>query len=142
MLMRFDPFRDLDRLTQQLAGGWSPAMPMDAYRHADEVVTSFDIPGVDPASIEVTVDRNVLSVSAERQWHPAEGTEVLLSERPQGKVSRQVFLGDSLDTEHIEAHYADGVLTVRIPVAAHAKQRRIEVAAGTKSSELPVGAAA
>src|SRR5579871_1983119 len=125
MLMRFDPFRDIDRLTQQLWNGTQGSrvagMPMDAYREGDHVTAHFDLPGVDPASIELTVDRNVLTVKAERRWARAEGTEVVVSERQQGTFTRQLFLGDSLDPDRIEANYEHGVLTVRIPVAEQAK---------------------
>ena|SRR5579871_3546227 len=134
MLMRFDPFRDLDRLTQQLWGGTPGTrlngMPMDAYREGDHFTVHFDLPGVDPSSIELTVDRNVLTVKAERKWSRSEGTEVVASERQQGTFSRQLFLGESLDADRIEANYDQGVLTVRIPVAEAAKPRRIEVGGG------------
>jgi len=142
MLMRFDPFRDLDRLTQQLWGGAAQAMPMDAYRSADEVVARFDLPGVDPGSIEVTVDDNVLTVSAERGPDPADGAEVLVAERPHGRTTRQVHLGNSLDTEHVEAQYDSGVLTVRVPIAAHAKARRVAISTGQPQSAITAGAAA
>jgi HSP20 family protein len=93
-------------------------MPMDAYRHDDRFVVNFEVPGVDPSSIELTVEKNVLTVSAERRWEPAEGDQVLVSERPQGSFSRQLFLGESLDADRIEANYDHGVLTVSIPVAS------------------------
>jgi HSP20 family protein len=126
--MRFDPFRELDRLTQQMWGGSRASlMPMDAYRHGDQFVAHFDLPGVDPASIEVTVEQNVLCVRAERSWGKAEGDEILVSERPQGCFSRQLFLGEGLDTEHIQASYDNGVLTVRVPVAEAARARRVEI---------------
>ena len=131
MLMRFDPFREFDRVTQQLLSGARPAvMPMDAYRHGEEFVVNFDLPGVDPGSIDLTVEKNVLTVSAQRGWQPAEGEEVLASERPQGTFSRQLFLGESLDTEHISAAYNNGVLTLTIPVAEAAKPRKVEIASG------------
>lgn len=142
MLMRFDPFRDLDRLTQQLWGGGALAMPMDAYRSGDEVVATFDLPGVDPESIELTVDGKVLTVSAERHADPGEGAEVLVAERPHGRSTRQVHLGDSLDTERVEARYDDGVLTVRVPVAAHAKARRVAISAGDRQGAITAGTAA
>ena len=138
MLMRFDPFRDLDRLTQQLWGttGTRPAgMPMDAYRDGDHVTVHFDLPGVDPASVELTVDRNVLTVRAERRWARGEGVEVVASERAQGTFTRQLFLGDSLDPDRIEATYEQGVLTVRIPVAEQAKPRRIEVTGAPRGQQ-------
>lgn len=134
MLMRFDPFRELDRLAQQLTttngSGRHPGMPIDGYRHGDRFVLHFDLPGVDPSTIEVTVEKNVLAVSAERDWHREEGTEVLVSERPHGRFTRQLFLGENLDTDRIEASYDAGVLTLTIPVAEQAKPRRVEVNAG------------
>ena len=133
MLMRFDPFRELDRLTQQAFGSnpMRPAvMPMDAYRHGDKFVVHFDLPGVNPDSIDLTVEKNVLTVSAERSWQPADGQEVVASERPQGKFSRQLFLGESLDAEHIEAGYDNGVLTITVPVAEQAKPRKVQISAG------------
>jgi HSP20 family protein len=131
MLMRFDPFRELDRVTQQLwTGARPPVMPMDAYRHGEEFVVQFDLPGVDPDSIDLTVEKNVLTVSAQRSWQPQEGDQVVASERPQGSFSRQLFLGESLDSDHISAGYANGVLTVTIPVAEAAKPRKVEITSG------------
>ena len=132
MLMRFDPFRELDRLAQQTLGGQAASgrwtgMPMDGYRHGDHFTLHFDLPGIDPGSIDLTVEKNVLTVTAERRWQPEEGMEVLVSERPQGQFSRQLFLGDSLDADRIEASYDAGVLTVHIPVAEQAKPRKVEV---------------
>ncbi|MEV4317026.1 Hsp20/alpha crystallin family protein [Actinocrispum sp. NPDC049592] len=133
MLMRTDPFRELDRLTQQFfqpAGTWSrPAsMPMDAYRQGDDFVVHFDLPGVDPDAVEVDVERNVLTVKAERRPAHTGDVQLQVSERPLGVFSRQLFLGESLDTDHIKASYDTGVLTLRIPVAERAKPRRIEIA--------------
>lgn len=139
MLMRTDPFRELDRIAQAFSaptGTWSrpAAMPMDAWRNGDEFVACFDLPGVAAESIELDVERNVLTVKAERRPLEA-GTEMQVSERPLGVFSRQLFLGEALDTERISATYDAGVLTLRIPVAEKAKPRRISVAAadnGTK----------
>ena len=137
MLMRTDPFRELDRLTQQVFGGqqgtWSrpAAMPMEAYRQDGQFVVAFDLPGVDPSSIELNVERNVLTVKAERRPTHGEGVETVVAERPYGAFSRQLFLGESLDSERIEAHYDAGVLTLHIPVAEQAKPRKIEITAGT-----------
>ena len=103
---------------------------MDADRRDDEFVVHFDVPGVDPDSIDLTVEPNVLTVSATRAWQWGDGTDVLASGRPQGAFSRQLFLGDSLDLEHVDASYDSGGLTVRIPVADEAKPRKVEVAAG------------
>jgi len=134
MLMRTDPFRELDRLTQQVfgnhAGTWSrpTAMPMDAYRAGDTFVVVFDLPGVDPAAIDLDVERNVLTVKAER--HPArmdQHVEMQVAERPLGVFSRQLFLGDTLDAERIDASYEAGVLTLRIPIAERAKPRKITI---------------
>lgn len=134
MLMRFDPFRDLDRLTQNL---WSNenrrfnGVPMDAYRKGHEFLVHFDVPGIDPNTIELTVEKNVLTVSAERtrQWGE-DVDEVVVSERPVGSFSRQLFLGETLDTEHIQASCENGVLTLRIPVAEAAKPRKVSISAG------------
>ena len=118
MLMRTDPFRDLDRLTEQV-WGWNgrsrPAsMPIDAYRRGDSFVVQFDIPGVDSESIELTVEQNVLTLKAERSRPVSEGDEVIMSERPWGTFTRQLFLGETLDTDHIDAHYEAGVLTLKV----------------------------
>jgi len=128
MLMRTDPFRDLDRLTQQVFGTTArPAlMAMDAWREQDRFIVEFDLPGIDVNSIDLDVERNVLTVRADR---PArEGVEELVAaERPRGVFSRQLMLGDNLDTEQIEASYEGGVLRLEIPVAEKAKPRKIEV---------------
>ena len=140
-LLRTDPFRDFDRLAQQMWGvGNGPralAMPMDAYRKGDSFLIQFDLPGIDAESIDLTVEDNVLTVKAERAA-PAmsEGVEKLVGERLYGTFTRQVFLGDNLDTEHIEAEYQAGVLNLSIPVAAHAKPRRIPVSQHNDKEEL------
>jgi HSP20 family protein len=135
MLMRTDPFRELDRLTQQVFGNapgtWSrpTAMPMDAYRAGDQFVVAFDLPGVSPDAIDLDVERNVLTVKAERRpTAPGEHVEFQVAERPLGVFSRQLFLGDTLDVDHIDATYEAGVLTLRIPVAEQAKPRKIAIA--------------
>jgi HSP20 family protein len=138
MLMRFDPFREFDRVTQHLAGSRNQWMPMDAYRKDDRVYVHFDLPGVDPESIELTVERNALSVSAERSWYYTDSTDVLASERPQGKVSRQLFLGENLDLDHLEANYDRGVLTITIPVAEKAKPRKVQVGSGDAKKAITV----
>jgi HSP20 family protein len=134
MLMRTDPFQVLDRWTQQVLGqqgGSRPVgMPMDAYRQGDEFVVAFDLPGVDPASIDLSVERNALTVRAERQVGRPEDAEVLVAERPYGVFSRQLLLGDALDAEAATADYTAGVLTLHIPVAAQATPRKIEIQAG------------
>ncbi|MEU5597286.1 Hsp20/alpha crystallin family protein [Streptomyces sp. NPDC020298] len=132
MLMRTDPFRELDRLAQQVLGSDArpSAMAMDAYRSGDDFLVHFDLPGVDPETIELDVERNVLNVRAERRSPAPEGAELLVAERPTGSFTRQLFLGDTLDTERIDASYEAGVLTLRIPVAEQAKPRRIQITGG------------
>ncbi|MCU1369524.1 MAG: heat shock protein Hsp20 [Ilumatobacteraceae bacterium] len=129
MLMRTDPFRELDRLAQQAFGtpARPAAMPIDAYRRGDEFVVELDLPGVDPDSIDLTVERNVLAVHAERRRTSGDSVELLVGERPHGTFSRQLFLGDSLDVTKIDADYTDGVLTLKLPVAERAKPRRVRV---------------
>lgn len=143
MLMRFDPFRELDRLTQ----GWGSAVrsaivPMDAYRQGDQFVVHFDLPGVDESSIDLTVEKNVLTVSASRQWQHGETEQVLVSERPQGTFTRQLFLGESLNVDGIQAGYDNGVLTVTIPVAEQAKPRKVEISAGGGQQAIEAGSQA
>lgn len=130
-VMRFDPFRDFDRLTEQMFGGSRGSaprsFPMDAYRRGDRFFVHLDLPGVDPDSIELTSEQNVLTIRAERRFEQSEDDEMLVSERLQGVFSRQLFVSDALDSDAIEAHYDNGVLTLEIPVAEQAKPRRIEI---------------
>ena len=132
MVMRFEPFRDFDRLTEELfhGGRVRPPMPMDAYRKGDDFIVHFDLPGVDSDSIDLTVEKNVLTVKAERRHELGDDVEVLISERPQGTYVRRVFLGEALDVDKLKAHYDTGVLTVTIPVAESAKPRKVEITAG------------
>ena len=129
MLMRTDPFRDLDRLAQQIVGTPSrpAAMPPDAFRDGDDFVVLFDLPGVATDSIDLTVEQNVLTVHAVRRRAGDGDVEMVVAERPQGTFSRQLFLGQTLDTDHIEAEYRDGVLQLRLPVAERAKPRKVEI---------------
>jgi HSP20 family protein len=129
MLMRTDPFRDLDRLTQQLLGTAArpAAMPMDAWRHGDSFYICLDLPGINPDSIDLTVEQNVLTVRADRAPVQADGAQVIVAERPSGTFTRQVFLGETLDADHITADYTAGVLTLTIPVHEDAKPRTIQV---------------
>ena len=129
MLMRTDPFRDLDRLAQQVLGTPSrpAAMPIDAYRQNDAFVVELDLPGVETDSIDLTVEKNVLTIHAERRRSIGDDTELVLGERPYGTFSRQLFLGESLDADQLSADYADGVLTLRVPIAERAKPRRVEI---------------
>ncbi len=132
MVMRFDPFRDLDRLAQQAFGGVVQvrSIPMDAYRRRDAVLLHFDLPGIDPNTIDLTVEQNVLTVTAERQYDRKEGDQIIAKERPVGAFERQMFLGEYLDPDRLQASYEQGVLTIQIPVAPEAKPRRIEIRAG------------
>jgi HSP20 family protein len=141
MLMRTGPFGELDQLTQQFLGqtGSSsrPAvMPMDAYRTGAEYVIKFDLPGVDPASIDLRVERNALTVKAERAQIPTDGIEWQVAERPRGVFSRQLFLGEALDTERIEAHYDAGVLSLHIPLAEQGKPHKIEITSSNGAKQV------
>ena len=131
MLMRTDPFRELDRLAQQVLGTAArpAAMPLDAWQEDQEFVVAFDLPGVKLDSLNLDVERNVLTVRAERPDPVGRNTELIASERPRGVFSRQLMLGDTLDTDNVKATYDAGVLTVRIPVAEKAKPRKIEIEA-------------
>lgn len=137
MLMRTDPFRELDRLAQQVLGTTArpAAMPMDAWQEGESFVVAFDLPGVDSNSIDLDVERNVLTVRAERSSSAPDGTELIAAERPRGVFSRQLILGDTLDTERVKANYDGGVLTLRIPIAEKAKPRRIEIESNGQSRE-------
>lgn len=143
MLMRTDPFREMDRIVQQLtgtSGTWSKpsAMPMDAYRDGDEYVIAFDLPGVSPEALEIDVERNMLTVKAERRpVAKADTVQVELAERPLGVFSRQVMLADTLDTERIQADYDAGVLTLRIPIAERAKPRRVSISRADDRQQIP-----
>jgi HSP20 family protein len=129
MLIRTDPFRELDRLASQVFGTTArpTAMPMDAWREGDRFIVEFDLPAVDPESVDVDVERNVLTVRAERRPQTDKDVELIAAERPRGIFSRQVILGDALDTDNIEAGYQAGVLRLTIPVAEKAKPRKIMI---------------
>ena len=142
MLLRTtDPFRDFDRLTQQIFGTTNrPAvMPMDAWREGDRFVIEFDLPGVAAESIDLDVERNVLTVRAERVARNGDW-EMLATERPRGVFSRQLVLGDNLDLDRIEAGYSDGVLRLLVPVAEKAKPRKIEVTTGSDTGRTAIEA--
>jgi HSP20 family protein len=142
MLMRTDPFRDLDRLTQQVFGSVArpTAMPMDAYRKGHEFYVHFDLPGVDPDSIDLTVEQNVLSVRAERRPVGGDGAEAIVTERPSGIFTRQLFLGETLDSDEIKADYNAGVLTLTIPVLEAAKPRKLAITSSDAAKELATAA--
>jgi HSP20 family protein len=142
-VLRFDPFRDLDRLAEQVLGG--PAgtrraprfMPMDLYRSGDHYVVKADLPGVDPGSVDVSVDNGLLTIRAERTGMADESVEWIAGERPTGTFQRQLALGDGIDADGIHATYENGVLAVTVPVAAKAKARRIEVITGPVAEVVP-----
>lgn len=136
MLMRTDPFRDFDRLSQAMFGTTSrpAAMPMDAYQQDGKFMVSLDLPGVDTDSIDLTVEQNVLTIHAERKGPEDSDAERIVAERTYGTFSRQLFLGETLDVDNLTANYESGVLTIEIPVAEQAKPRKIAIngAAGRK----------
>jgi HSP20 family protein len=137
VLVRTDPFRELDRAAAQLFGTRArPAiMPMDAWRDGDTFVIEFDLPAVNPDSVDLDVERNVLTVRAERLSPTGPEVELIASERPRGVFSRQVILGDALDTDNIHASYQSGVLRLNIPVAERAKPRKIAIDSGAERRE-------
>jgi HSP20 family protein len=143
MLMRSDPFREFDRLAQQLLGAGTTSrpvvMPMDAWREGDTFVLEFDLPGVSPDTVDIDIERNVLTIKAERP--PRNGDwEMLASERPTGLFSRQLVLGDNLDLEHVHADYDQGVLRLRVPVAEQAKPRKVQIGTGKKGEQSAISA--
>jgi HSP20 family protein len=140
MLMRFDPFRELDRLTQTVDRPQPPLLAMDAYRHGEEFIVLFDLPGARQESIGLSVEKNVLTVRAERSPSRAEGDEIVVAERPQGTFTRQLFLGESLDPDRIRAGYENGVLALTIPVAERAKARQIQVETAAQTGPKAVDA--
>lgn len=135
MVMRFDPFRELDRALQ---APWMTrnAVPLDVYRRGEEFLVRVDLPGIDPSSIDLQIEKNVLTLKAERSWIPSDGDEVLVNERPQGTFTRRLFLGDGLDPEHISAKYESGVLTIVVPVAETAKARKVQIEVGASGDVL------
>ncbi len=144
MLMRFEPFSEFDRITEQLKSerrAWQ--IPVDAYRRGDEFKVLLDLPGADPGSIELTVDNDVLTVRGTRTWLRFDDDQIAITERPKGDFSRQLLLGESLDRDKITASFEDGVLTVTIPVIAQAKPRKVEIAhAGMEAKTIAPALAA
>ena len=138
MLVRFDPFRDFDRLASEVFGAArTPAlMPMDCLRTGDQFVVRFDLPGIDADSLEVSAENNTLTVKADRSRQDPQDSTYLVSERPTGTYRRQLVLGDGLATDAIKADYRDGVLTLIIPVAEQAKPRKIEVTRATADTAI------
>lgn len=137
-----DPFRQLDRLTSQLVSGTRTPMGMalDVWQAEDGYHVALDLPGVDPSNVEITSERNVLTIGAERRPEYEQGQNVLVAERPQGRFTRQLQLGESLDTQKVQARYANGVLHLVIPVAEAAQPRRIEVQSGEVQQSIEVSA--
>jgi HSP20 family protein len=135
MLIRSEPFREFDRLTEaMLSERQARQIPVDAYRRGNEFTVLFDLPGVDARFIEMTVEKDLLTVRATRGWVRAEGDQIQIAERAQGEFSRQLFLGEGLDRDHLSATYENGVLTLTIPVAEEAKPRKVEI---THAGEMP-----
>ncbi len=132
MLFQNSPFRDLDRFLETTTAPTINTMPMDAYRRGDDVWVHLDLPGVASDSLDISVERNVLTVTGERNWQREEGDRLYVAERRRGAFRRQVTLGDGLDSEAVEADYSDGVLTLRIPVLAKAQPRKIEIKGAPK----------
>jgi HSP20 family protein len=144
-ILRYDPFRELDRVAEQLMpsaaqGTGSRSFPMDAYRRGDRFYVHLDLPGVDPDSIDLTSEQNVLTIEAERRFERRDDDELLVSERPQGTFRRQLLLSDSLDPDQVDASYEQGVLTLEIPVAEQAKPRRIEITTSERDRQTIEGA--
>lgn len=145
-MLRFDPFRDLDRMTEQLLGAQAGSgarvprfMPMDLYRSGDHYVLHADLPGIDPGSVDVNVDNGTLTIRAERSGRTEQDVQWLTSERFTGTFQRQLSLGEGIDSDGITAAYDNGVLSVTIPVAEKAKPRRIEVAASSERTVIESG---
>ena len=143
MLMRSDPFREFDRLAQQILGAGTTSrpvvMPMDAWREGDTFVLEFDLPGVSSDTVDIDIERNVLTIKAERPRRNGDW-EMLASERPTGLFSRQLVLGDNLDLEHVQADYDQGVLRLRVPVAEQAKPRKVQISSGKKDEQSAISA--
>ena len=136
MLMRTDPFHDVERLAQQMLGTAvrPAAMPMNAYRHGDTFYVELDLPGIADESIDLTVEQNILTIRAERKpLNPDGDIEVLISECPAGTFTRQVFLGDTLDADQVKAEYTAGILRLTIPVHEAAKPRRVSITSGKQT---------
>ena len=136
-LMRFDPFRDLDRWADQaLAGARSlRPMPMEALRRGDQFIVAIDVAGVSPDDVNITVERNVVDITARRRPLRQEGDEVIVDERPYGEFRRQLFLGENLDTDNLKAQYDRGVLSLTIPVSETAKPRKVEIGTPTEQAQ-------
>ncbi|WP_212719478.1 Hsp20/alpha crystallin family protein [Blastococcus sp. CCUG 61487] len=143
--MRFDPLRELDRLAEQSLSAGARAlrsMPMEALRRGDEFIVHLDVPGVRPDDIDLTVERNVVSIRVRRVPARQEGDEVLIDERPHGEFARQLLLGENLNADRLTADVRDGVLTLTIPVSEASKPRRVALGSADRSTDAPNVAAA
>jgi HSP20 family protein len=143
--MRFDPFRELDRVAERTLSGAARAlysMPMEAFRRGDQFMVLMDLPGVSRDDIDLTIERNVVSVRVHRAPAHQEGDEVIIDERPYGEFARQLFLGDNLDPDRMTADVSDGVLTLTIPVSEASKPRRVELGSTGAPSDAGSTAAA
>jgi len=147
MMIQTDPFRDLDTLFNRFTGGRQSnaagiagVMPMDAFRRGSDVWVQIDLPGVKAESLDITVERNMLTIAAERSWQRQESDQAYFAERYRGSFRRQIQLGDGLDLEALEADLHDGVLTIRIPVAEQAKPRKVQVGQGQQNEHEAIEA--
>jgi len=138
MLMRTDPFADLLGLTRPAPASEPTLAALDAYRHGDVITVQFDLPGIDPANIDLQIERGELRLQARRQVAAPEGARYLVRERQEAAVTRRLMLGDVLDVEHVDADYRDGVLTLRIPLHETAKPRQIEIKQSAGSGSVPI----
>jgi len=139
VLIHFDPFREVDQIFQQVTSGLRAAgLPMDAYRRGEDLIAEFDLPGVARDSIDVTVEKDVLTITAERGPSYTDDDQVLAAERPTGKITRRLYIGDTFATDKVEATYDDGVLRIRLPLAEHAKPHKVVI--GTGNGQAAVGA--
>lgn len=134
MAMQLDPFREFERLTEQMHRGGG-VLAMDAIRSEQDVTVYLDVPGVDPNDLDITVEKNEVTITAERRWSDDGDQRVISSERPQGTFTRRLVLSDSLDMDRLDAHTANGVLTINIPVSEQSKPRKIEVQARDSGNE-------
>jgi HSP20 family protein len=135
MLVRFDPFRELDRVWESMSAPTPRSFPMNVVRRGDTVNVTFDLPGFTADQVDLTVERNQLTLTAERRWEKQEGEEWLVAERPSGTFRRELLLGENLDTDHLEATFHDGVLEITIPVAEAAKPRKIALGGNGQQAE-------
>ena len=142
MLVRFDPFRELDRVWESMSAPTPRAFPMNVVRRGDTVNVTFDLPGFTADQVDLTVERNQLTLTAERRWEKQEGEEWLVAERPSGTFRRELLLGENLDTDHLEATFHDGVLEITIPVAEAAKPRKIALGGDQKAEAIEASSTA